>query len=113
MRYLEYDILTGQILSEIISETTPEAEAGIGVIEVNSYESFDPSRYIVKNGVITKAYETKTEQLERERLREEHREHAFMRIKSMMVEDFIARMERDDYAIEELRKEYNSMKAYL
>ena len=113
MRFFEYDISTGQILSEIISATVPEVEDGVGVVEVNDYEAFDPSKYIIKNGVITKAYETKAEQLERERLRKEHREHCLLRVKSMMTEFFIASMKEDDEALADLRKEFSELETYL
>ncbi len=113
MRFLEYEISSGRIISEIISASTPESDSGIGIIEINDYEAIDPLKYIVKDGVITKAYETKAEQLERERLKKEHREHCLLRIKSMITECFIAIMKRDNDALEELRKEFSTLEAYL
>lgn len=113
MRYLEYEISSGHIVSEIISDSTPETSDGFGVIEVGENDVINKEKYIVRNGVLTKAYETKNEQLERERLRKEHRAKCLLRIKSMVVEDFVARMKHDDEAIKELEKEYASFEAYL
>lgn len=113
MRFLEYEISSGRIISEIISASTPESDSGIGIIEINDYESIDPLKYIVKDGVITKAYETKAEQLERERLRKEHKENAYLRFKSMMSECFVAIMKRDNDALEQLREEFSALEAYL
>ena len=113
MRYLEYELSSGHIISEIISETEPETSEGFGVIAIGENDVIAKAKYIVKNGVLTKAYETKNEQLERERLRKEQRAKCLLRIKSMATEYFIAVMEEDDEAIKELRKEYKGFKAYL
>ena len=113
MRYLEYELSSGHIISEIISETEPETSEGFGVIAIGENDVVAKAKYIVKNGVLTKAYETKNEQLERERLRKEQRAKCLLRIKSMVVEDFVARMKHDDEAIKELEKEYASFESYL
>lgn len=113
MRYLEYEISTGKIISEIISDNAPELDEDRGVIVIGDEAVIDASRFIVKDGVLAKAYETKNEQIERERLRKEYREKSLRRIKSMMTEYFVAVMENDNDAINELRSEYKELKAYL
>lgn len=113
MRYLEYEISTGKIISEIISETAPEPDEDRGVIALGNDDVIDTSKYIVKDGVLTKTFETKNEKLERERLRKERRQQCLERIKSITVEYVIAKLRHDDAAVEELEKEFNSFEAYL
>lgn len=113
MRYLEYDISSGRIISEIIAPSAPEPDEGTGIIQISDYETVDTSRYVIKDGVIVKAFETKAEQLEQERLRKEHRESCLLRVKSMMTEFFIASMKEDNEALADLRKEFRELEAYL
>lgn len=112
-KYLEYEKASGRIISEIISLKEPEVSNGYGLLEIDDNTEIDTRLYAIKNGVLVKNYETNEERLERERLKREHTESVRRRLKSMMYEVCIALLENDPNALEELRKEYKELKAYL
>ena len=112
-RFLEYDKTNGRIISEIFCAEAPEASAGIGLLEIDADAELDTNLYAVKNGVLVKQYETNEERIERIRLRQEQREKVRKRIKSMVHEVIITILENDADALEALREEYRTLKAYL
>lgn len=112
-RYLEYEKASGRIISEIYSTYEPEVAEGVGLLELTTEDEIDTSLYSVKNGVLVKNFETNEERIERERLKREHQEKVRKRVQSMVLEVPIAILENDDDAIEELRKEYQRLKAYM
>ena len=113
MKYIEYEISTGRILSEITSQEEPEVSLGIGLLSVNDDEEINLSMYSVRNGALVKTSETNQERLERERIRREHGEQCRHRLRSMMTEFVVAMLAEDDEEINNLRREYRMMKAYL
>ena len=112
-RYLEYEINSGRIISEIISATEPTPAEGYGLLEIPDGAELDTTIYAVRNGVLVKQYETNEERIERERLRLEEKARVRERIKSMVYEVIIALLENDEAALEELREEYRTLKAYM
>ena len=112
-RYLEYEISSGRILSEVTCEGQPEASEGLGLLEVSGDAEVDTSIYGIRGGQLVRLYETAEERAERERLRREKAEQIRHRLKSMMYEFFIAMMEADEGAISDLRKEYRELKVYM
>ena len=112
-KYLEYEISSGKIVSEIISDTEPETLEGYGVLEVDENLKIDTTGYAVRDGTLVKDFETNEERQERERLRRENQEKIRQRLKAMFYELSIAILENDDDAIEELRAEYRQLKVYL
>ena len=112
-RFLEYDKTNGRIISEIFCAEAPEPSAGIGLLEIDTDAELDTNLYAVKNGVLVKQYETNEERIERIRLRQEQREKVRKRIHSMVHEVIITILENDSDALEVLREEYRTLKAYL
>ena len=112
-RYLEYEITSGRILSEVTSDTAPEVVDGIGFLEVSGDGDIDTSIYGVRCGQLVRLYETAEERAERERLRKERAEQVRLRLKRMIYELGIALLEDDASAITELRKEYKELKVYM
>ena len=112
-RYLEYDKTNGRIISEVFSPTEPTSSAGIGLLEIDADAEIDTNLYAVKNGVLVKQYETNEERIERIRLRQEQREKVRKRIHSMVHEVIITILENDKDALEALRDEYRTLKAYI
>ena len=112
-RYLEYEILSGRILSEVTSDTLPEAADGIGFLEVSGDGDIDTSIYGIRGGQLVRLYETAEERAERERLRREKADQIRQRLKGMVYEVCIAILEDDDSAIAELRREYKELKVYM
>ena len=112
-RYLEYDKTNGRIISEVFSPTEPTPSAGIALLEIDADAEIDTNLYAVKNGVLVKQYETNEERIERIRLRQEQREKVRKRIHSMVHEVIITILENDKDALEALRDEYRTLKAYI
>ncbi|MBQ7594084.1 MAG: hypothetical protein IJU48_07010 [Synergistaceae bacterium] len=112
-KYLEYEISSGKIISEIVSDTEPESSEGYSMLEIDENLKLDTTGYIIRDGVLVKDFETNEERLERERLKREQAEQLHQRLKSMIYECVIAILENDNDAIEELRAEYRKMKVYL
>ena len=112
-RYLEYEIKSGRIISEIISAVEPTPAEGYGLFPIPDDAELDTTLYAIKNGVLVKQYETNEERLERERLKRERMAQVRLRIQSMVNEVIIALLEDDEAAIKELRQEYKQLKAYM
>ena len=51
-RYLEYEINSGRIISEIISATEPTPAEGYGLLEIPDNAELDTTIYAIKNGVL-------------------------------------------------------------
>lgn len=112
-RYLEYEIASGRILSEVTSETDPEAVEGIGFLEVSGDTDINTSLYVVKCGQLVSLSEEAERRAERERLKHEKADQIRQRLRSMVYEVNIAILEEDDAALSELRREYRELKVYL
>ena len=112
-RYLEYEISTGRIVSELISPTVPEASDEISYLLIDDDLTIDSSNYAVKNGSLVKLYETNEERMERERIKREHSDKIKGRIKSMIDEFVLACLDRNQTAIAELQNEFQTLKKYL
>ncbi len=113
MKFLEYDLLTGRIISEIVSPIEPKTLDDRGILQINDNDNINTSMYIIKNGALVKTYESKIEKLERERIRNENNMRSRLRLKSMQTEFFIAMMRDDIEAINELKKEFRQLEIYL
>ena len=113
MKYLEYEIKTGRILSEVTSTIEPEPEDGRGYYEIGSNEELDITQYAIRGGSLVKVGETNQEKLERERIRREHGEQCRRRLRSMKDEYLIAMIARDEKEQRNLEREFDKMKAYL
>lgn len=112
-RYLEYDIASGRIISEITSDHAPEATAGMSMLEIGDGEKIEITRYAVRNGVLVKVSETNAERQERERIRQEQAASARNRMNAVKQEYLRALIEDDATAAERLKKEYRKLKVYL
>lgn len=113
MKFLEYDIKTGRILSEVTSSIDPEPEDGRGYYEIGRNEELDITQYAIRGGSLVKVGETNQEKLERERIRREHGEQCRRRLRSMKDEYLIAMIARDKEEQRNLEREFDRMKAYL
>ena len=113
MKFLEYDIKTGRILSEVTSSVEPEPEDGRGYYEIGRNEELDITQYAIRGGSLVKVGETNQEKLERERIRREHGEQCRRRLRSMKDEYLIAMIARDEEEQRNLEREFDKMKAYL
>ena len=113
MRFLEYDLATGRIVSEIECDFEPEPVDGTGLLRISDDEEVDTINYAVRDGVLVKISETSQERLERERIRREHGEQCRRRLKSMVFELGAAQLFEDEEKIKSLKREAASMKAYI
>ena len=113
MKYLEYEINSGRIISEIISVAEPTPAEGYGLFAIPDDAEIDTTLYAVRNGVLVKQYETNEERIERERLKREKKQKARQRLESMVYEVIITLLENDVATMEELREEYRTLKAYM
>ena len=115
-RYLEYDKITGRIVSELFA--TPEQIARhdattTGIMEVPDVLQLDTNACIVRDGQIIRAYETTEERRERERLRREAAEKSRKRIRELAWEFLIAMIEADESRVADLRAEYAHLRSFL
>lgn len=113
MKFLEYEISTGRILSEVTSSEDPEPEDGRGYYEIGRNEELDITQYAIRGGSLVKVGETNQERLERERIRREHGEQCRRRLRSLKDEYLIAMIADDDEEMQNLKREFARMKAYL
>ena len=113
MKYLEYEIKTGRILSEVTSAEAPEPENGRGYYEIGQNEELDLTQYAIRGGSLVKVGETNQEKLERERIRREHGEQCRRRLRSLKDEYLIAMIAEDEEEMSNLKREFKRMKAYL
>ena len=112
-RYLEYEKVTGRIISEIISETVPKANTVYDIMEIPDDLQLDTSIYAIKDGQLVKLFETNEELMQREQLRKENIERVRARISRMVMELAVAILDDNDKAIKDLQKEYKELKVYL
>ena len=113
MKYLEYEISSGRILSVVTTSKEPEAENGRGYYEIGRNEELDITQYAVRGGSLVKVGETNQEKLERERIRREHGEQCRRRLRSLKEEFVIALIAEDEDEMKNLRREFHLMEAYL
>ncbi|MBQ3399568.1 MAG: hypothetical protein IJG51_11820 [Synergistaceae bacterium] len=113
MKYLEYEISSGRILSVVTTSIEPEAENGRGYYEIGRNEELDITQYAVRGGSLVKVGETNQEKLERERIRREHGEQCRRRLRSLKEEFVIALIAEDEDEMKNLRREFHLMEAYL
>lgn len=113
VRFLEYEVKTGRILSEVMCCIEPAPENGIAYYEIGKNEELDITQYAVRGGSLVKVGETNQEKLERERIRREHGEQCRRRLRSLKEEFVIAQIAEDEEEITRLRREFNVMRAYL
>ena len=112
-RYLEYDTNTGRIISEIISSGKPKLSGNYALLEIQDGQEINTSLYAVRDGQLVKLYETNEERLEREKVRREYGAKIRERVKSMVYETIIAVLDDNGKALEDLKAEYKSLKAFL
>lgn len=113
MKFLEYEISSGRIVSEITSSEEPEVSSGFALLRIADNEQINLSMYSVRNGALVKTSETSQERLERERIRREHGEQCRRRLRSMQGEFITAMLARDTEEQTRLQNEFAMMKAYL
>lgn len=110
MKYLEYEILSGRILSELTASQPPHVAEGIGLLEIGEdVLSIDTTGYAVRNGRLVKTSETDKERLERERIQRERQAKLRVRLNSMCREVCIAILAEDKEELSNLRREYRRM----
>ena len=112
-RYIEYDTLSGHIISEIKADSLPEVPLGVSLIEIEDDIEIEIGRYVVKDGKLQKIYETNAEKDEQERIKREYAESVRARVRSMISELCIALLADDEEEIGRLRREFKSLRAYL
>ena len=112
-RYLEYDTISGRIISEIISGSKPKLSGIYDVLEIDEGLEINTSLYLIRDGQLVKMYETNEERLERERVKKEHGEQIRARVKSMMYEVILAILDDNENALNMLKSEYKGLKVYL
>ena len=113
MKFLEYDKTSGRIICELISPSKPEASGNCDFLEMPEDEEIDTSLYAVRGGVIVKLYESTEERIERERLRQEHREEVRNRLNAMSKEAIFALLDGNMTEFEKLQKEFRRIKVYI
>lgn len=112
-RYLEYDITTGRIISEVIADSRPEMSGSCELLEIPDNLEINTMLYAVRDGQLVKIYETNEERLERERFKREQSEQIRQRMKAIREEFITAQLEDDYEAVENLKAEYKSLRGYL
>ena len=112
-RYLEYDTISGHIISEIKADKPPAVPDSISLMEIDDDAKIELSRYIIQDGELRKIQETTAEKREQERIKREYAENVRSRVKSMTHELCLAILEDDDEELGRLRREYRSLRAYL
>lgn len=113
MKFLEYEISTGRILSQITCESEPSVSNGIGLLSIDDHEEIDSTMYEVRSGSLVKTMETEQEILERERVKREYQEKCRMRYRSIEHEFIFALIKEDINEMNNLRREVARMEAYL
>ena len=112
-KFLEYNINSGHIISEIISDSPPPAADGFALLQVDDNLNIDTSCYAVRDGQLVKLFETNAEIAERERLKKEYHEQIRERLHSLIHECMIAFLDDNSDEINNLRFEFKKLKAYL
>ena len=108
MKFLEYEISSGRIVSVITAKTEPETSSGFGLMRIGDNEEIDINSYSVRDGLLVKTSETNAERIERERLKRERAEQSKLRLKSMMKEFILASLDDNQDEIKELRREFKT-----
>ena len=112
-KFLEYNINSGHIISEITSDSPPPPADGFALLQVDDNLNIDSSCYAVRDGQLVKLFETNAEIAERERLRKEYHEQVRKRLHSLIHECMIAFLDDNNDEINNLRNEFKQLKAYL
>ena len=112
-KFLEFDLLSGKIICEISSDSLPPANHSTGILQIDDNLNIDTSSYAVRDGQLVKLFETNAEKAEREKLRKELHEQTRKRLNSLIHQCVIAILDDNDHALQELRNEFKSLKAYL
>ncbi|MBQ6664067.1 MAG: hypothetical protein IJM68_00625 [Synergistaceae bacterium] len=112
-RYLEYDTMSGHIISELKADKPPTVSLGISLMELDDDAEIDIGRYVVKDGKLQTIYETNAEKDEQSRIKREYAEKVRMRVRNMMSELCVALLEDNDEKVERLRQEYKNLRANL
>ena len=112
-RYIEYDTISGRIISEIKALKPPRMSDGMSFIEVDEDAEIETSLYLVKDGKLVKAFKALNEETEQERIKREYAESVRLRVKSMEHELCVALLAEDDEEIARLKREYKNLEAYL
>lgn len=112
-RYLEYDTVSGKIISEIKALNPPEVTAGMSLLEIGDDERIEISLYAVRNGSLVKVVETNSEKQERERIRYERAISARRRMNAIRQEYVSALLEENENLASRLKEEYRKLKVYL
>ena len=113
MRYLEYVLETGKIISELTSTQEITPAEGCGLLEIDGDLIIDTNNYIVRNGVLAKSYETEEERRERMRLRQEKMEKNRERARAMFNEFIWAGLDNDQETIKSLQAEFKTIKGLM
>ena len=113
MRYLEYSLTTGKIISEISSDNEATPDEGCGLLEIDDDLIIDTNNFIVRNGALVKSFETETERRERERLKQEQAQKNRQRLKSVREEFIWALLFDDEAEIKKLRAEAVKLRATI
>ena len=112
-KFIEYDTLSGHIISEIIATKPPTVSLGISLMELDDDAEIEIGRYVVNDGKLQKIYETNAEKDEQSRIKREYAEKARMRVRNMMSELCAALLEDNSEKVERLRQEYKSLRVYM
>ena len=112
-RYIEYDTVSGHIISEIKADKPPEVSLGVSLLDIEDEAEIEIGRYIVRDGKLQKIYETNEEKDEQSRIKKEYAESVRARVRNMTSELCIALLEDDNEEIGRLRREYKNLRAYL
>ena len=112
-RYLEYETLTGHIISEFSSNSRPDSSDDISYLPIDDNLVIDTANFAVKNGALVKLYETNEERIERERVKQEHYDKIRNRVKSMCHELNLGILDNNDDAVKQLQKEFKELKVLL
>ena len=112
-KFLEYNILSGRIISEISADFPPAPAEGCAFLQIDDDLNLDTSSYAVRDGTLVKLFETNAERAERERLKKEYHEQVRSRLHSMIHECVIAILDDNDNELQNLRKEFKQLKVYM
>ena len=111
--YLEYNIATMRVASIISTEddTAPTVQDGYDLLEISENEALNLNTSLigVLDGKIINLYETPAERRERERLQNERRVEAQLRLGNIRDEFIIAQLEGDTERQERLKSEYRAL----
>lgn len=113
MRYLEYLLTTGKIVSEVQSDGEITPSEGCGLLEIEDDLIIDTNNFVVRNGVLVKSFETAAERRERERLRQEQAQRSRERLRALKEEFIWALIFGDTDEQAKLSAEATKLKALI